>query len=74
MTQEEWCRKEGFDYIYEGEEQAFLESPRRKWLVENFARNLPPLPLKNPRVLEDLISINSKVFAHKQQQQRVTMN
>ncbi|MGA4453436.1 hypothetical protein [Pseudomonas fortuita] len=74
MTQEEWCKKEGFDYIYEGEEQAFLQSPRRKWLVENFAKNLPPLPLNNACVLEDLISINLKSFAHKQQQQRATIN
>lgn len=74
MTQEEWCKKEGFDYIYEGEEQAFLDSPHRKWLVENFAKNLPPLPLKTARVLEDLISIKPGLFAHKQQQQHVTMN
>lgn len=73
MTQEEWAKKEGFDYIYEGEEKAFLESPRRKWLVENFSKNLPQLPFKTARVLEDSIAINTGFFAHKQQSASVTM-
>ncbi len=43
MTQEEWCKKEGFDYCYVGEETAFRNSDRYKWLVENFGKGLPSL-------------------------------
>lgn len=74
MTLEEWAKKEGFDYIYEGEEMAFLESDRRKWLVANFGKNLPQLPFKSVRVLEDSISVNPALFAHKQQHAHATIN
>lgn len=73
MTQEEWAKKEGFDFIYEGQEMEFLKGARRKWLVENFAKNLPPLKLRQARVLEDSISVNPALFAHKQQSASVTM-
>jgi len=38
MTQEEWVKKEGFDFCYVGEEAAFKESARYKWLVENVGK------------------------------------
>ena len=43
MTHEEWLKKEGFDYCYQGEEAEFLKSARYKWLVENFGKGLPRL-------------------------------
>ena len=43
MTHEEWLKKEGFDYCYQGEEAEFLKSARYKWLVENIGKGLPRL-------------------------------
>lgn len=43
MTHEEWIKKEGFDYCYQGEEGEFLKSARYKYLVENFGKGLPRL-------------------------------
>lgn len=38
MTQEEWVKKEGFDYCYVGEEAEFRNTERYKWLVENVGK------------------------------------
>lgn len=43
MTQEEWIKKEGFDYCYQGEEKELMKSARYKWLVENIGKGLPSL-------------------------------
>lgn len=43
MTQEEWCKKEKFDYCYVGEEEQFRNSARYKWLVANIGKGLPKL-------------------------------
>ncbi|MBH3384026.1 hypothetical protein I5S53_08580 [Pseudomonas juntendi] len=74
MTQEEWATKEGFDYTYEHEIGAWLRSERHKYLVENFGRNLPQLSSNKGQSIQSVIAVNSGLFAHKQQQQRVTIN
>lgn len=43
MTHEEWIKKEGFDYCYQGEEGEFLKSARYKYLVEHVGKGLPRL-------------------------------
>lgn len=70
MTMEEWASKEGFDYCYEGQESAFRESERYKWLVQNVGRNLPSL---KEQLVSEKISTRPGFFAHKHQSANVTM-
>lgn len=52
MTHEEWMKKEGFDYCYQGEEGEFLKSDRYKYLVENVG--------KGQNSLEEALRTNNK--------------
>ncbi|MBX8497787.1 hypothetical protein [Pseudomonas cichorii] len=70
MTLEEWAAKEKFDYCYEGQESAFRESERYKWLVNNFGRNLPSL---KEQLGMGKMNSHPGFFAHKQQSASVTM-
>lgn len=73
MTMEEWCNKEGFDYCYEGQEKTWLNSARRKWLVENTGKDLPQLGEHKHIAYIDELLVNPSLFAHKQQSAHVTM-
>lgn len=70
MTMEDWAKKQGFDYCYEGQEAAFRKSDRYKWLVQNFGRNLPSL---KEQLSVDGMNSHPGFFAHKQQSASVTM-
>lgn len=39
MTLEEWCKKEGFDFTFEGEEAEFRKTPRYLHLVKTFGKD-----------------------------------